>query len=73
MIRLGLTLPLQPSCRQSTDSVVCLCSSDLCNLRLPQWTTVRPEGTQLQGLLGLCLLLSCLVMLATAAFCQYRY
>jgi len=62
----------QPECLHEVDRLVCLCTSDLCNLRLPEWEEEQPEGTQGQFLLVLLLLLLCLAMVSVAAYFQCR-
>merc|ERR1712013_136515 len=47
----------QPECRHEEGrGAVCLCSSELCNLKIPFPELHKPEGTEVQSLLVLCLL-----------------
>jgi len=59
----------QPECQHEVGrGTVCLCSSDLCNLRIPSPELQQPEGTEVQFILVLCLLVMCLLMISIAAF-----
>lgn len=59
----------QPECRHETGrGTVCLCSSDLCNLRIPYPELHQPEGTEVQFIIVLCLLVMCLLMISIATF-----
>jgi len=59
----------QPECRHEVGrGTVCLCSEELCNLRVPSVELQRPEGTEVQFILVLCLLVLCLLMISIATF-----
>jgi len=59
----------QPECRHEVGrGTVCLCASELCNLRIPIPEFHQPEGTEVQFILVLCLLVMCLLMIGIATF-----
>lgn len=59
----------QPECRHEEGrGTVCLCSSELCNLKIPFPELHKPEGTEVQSLLVLCLLFLCVIMICIATF-----
>ena len=57
----------QPECQQESSGILCLCSQDLCNHRIPQFELQR-QGFEVHLMLGLSILVVTVCLLAIAVF-----